>query len=226
MPRTRIKICGVRDADTALLAAECGADAIGLVFVKLSPRYVTPEQAWDIASYLPPFVTTVGLFVNQKLEAIEETRSECPFIITQLHGEESEPTVRACGPHVIKAMRFDANTTELDLMRWNNFREIDAILVDGGSGGEGVTLDWHALAKLAPACEHPIILAGGLTPESVGEAIRIVRPWAVDVSSGVEREKGVKDPELIAAFCDAVRQADAELDDEEDIGTDPGDVAD
>ncbi|HVZ94085.1 MAG TPA: phosphoribosylanthranilate isomerase [Phycisphaerales bacterium] len=208
MSRTRIKICGIKDIETAMVAAECGADAIGLVFVKLSPRYVEPEQAWEIVTYLPPFVTSVGLFVNAKPDAIDEVREQCPFDQVQLHGDESEPVVRACGPRVIKAVKFDAATIEHELLRWNNFREVDAVLVDGGSGGEGVALDWEALAKVREASSHPIILAGGLTPENVGEAIRIVEPWAVDVSSGVEKEKGVKDHALIAAFCDAVREAD------------------
>lgn len=218
MSRTRIKICGVRDVETALVAAECGADAIGLVFVKLSPRAVEPEQAWDIISYLPPFVASVGLFVNPKPEAVEAVREVCPFDHAQLHGQESEPTVRECGPRVIKAIRFDPATIEHELIRWNRFREVDAVLVDGGSGGEGVTLDWEALARAAEASEQPIILAGGLTPENVGEAIRIVRPWAVDVSTGVERERGVKDPSLIAEFCEAVRLADDELLEADDSG--------
>lgn len=210
MARTRIKICGLRDADTALIAAECGADAIGLVFAPNSPRYVDPERAWEIASFLPPFVATVGLFVNPSPEQVDEVREQCPVDFVQLHGQESEPVVRDCGPMVIKAVRFDPATIEAELRRWSRFEEIEAILVDGSAGGEGVALDWRALADVQDACDHPIILAGGLTPENVGEAIRIVRPWAVDVSSGVERERGVKDPALIAAFCRAVREADAD----------------
>lgn len=214
MPRTRIKICGVRDADTALAAAECGADAIGLVFVKTSPRYVGPAAAWDIAAYLPPFVSSVGLFMNTKPDEIEKVRELCPFDLVQLHGQEPEPTVRALGSGVIKAVRFDAATIEADLMKWSRLTEVEAVLVDGSAGGEGEAFDWEALAKVTDSCAHPIILAGGLTPQNVGDAIRIVRPWAVDVSSGVEREKGVKDIELIAEFCEAVRLADLEDDDE------------
>jgi len=223
MGRTRIKICGVRDVDTALIAAECGADAVGLVFVKLSPRAVTPEAAWEIVSHLPPFVTSVGLFVNAKPETIEEVREACPFDQTQLHGEESEPVVRACGPRVIKAVRFDPATITGEFHRWNQFREVDALLIDGGAGGEGRTLDWEALAEAASGCQLPIILAGGLTPENVADAVRIVRPWAVDVSSGVERERGVKDHARIAAFCEAVHSADEDLAGLENGGGDPAD---
>jgi len=209
MARTRIKICGVKDVDTALFAAESGADAVGLVFATLSPRYVEPQVAWEIASFLPPFVTSVGLFVNPKPKDVEATREDCPFDLVQLHGQESEPTVRACGPSVIKAIKFDPATIEADFHKWNQVDAIDGLLIDGSAGGEGVALDWEALAKVTEQSEHPIILAGGLTPENVGEAIRVVRPWAVDVSSGVESERGVKDLDLIAAFCEAVRKADA-----------------
>lgn len=210
MPRTRIKICGIRDEDNALAAAEAGADAIGFMFVKSSVRYIDPEEAWSIACYLPPFITKVGVFANAKPDDYEAVREICPFDFGQLHGTEAEPTVRDCGPEIIKAVRFDPATIEMELRRWSRIGEIDAILIDGSSGGEGLTVDWHALAAVASACDHPLILAGGLTPENVGEAIRVVRPWAVDVSSGVEVERGVKDAALIAAFCDAVRRADAQ----------------
>ncbi len=212
MPRTRVKICGVRDEETALCAAECGADAIGMVFVKSSPRYIDPDRAWEIASFLPPFVSTVGLFVNVKAADIEAIRAVCPFDFSQLHGQESEPVVRECGPMVIKAVQFDPATIEGELRRWSRFSEVGAILIDGSAGGEGRALDWNALAAVQDASDHPLILAGGLTPENVGEAIRTVQPWGVDVSSGVERERGVKDPRLIAEFCRAVREADAGLD--------------
>lgn len=212
MFRTRVKICGVRDEETALWAAECGADAVGLVFVKSSPRYVEPARAWEISSYLPPFVSTVGLFVNLKAPDIEVIRALCPFDFSQLHGQESEPVVRECGPMVIKAIRFDPQTIETELRRWSRITEIGALLIDGSAGGEGQALDWNALAEVQDASAHPLILAGGLTPENVGEAIRTVQPWGVDVSSGVERERGVKDPLLISEFCQAVREADAEMD--------------
>lgn len=211
MGRTRIKICGVTDASAALVAADAGADAIGLVFAPGSPRLITPEQAWSIAEALPPFVTTVGLFVDADLDEILAAKDGCPFHLTQMHGSEAEPVVRRCGPDLIKAVRYDAGTIEGELRRWSAIGELDAVLVDGGAGGRGERVDWAHLGEVAGACDHPLMLAGGLTPENVGEAIRAVRPWAVDVSSGVERERGVKDAGLIRAFCAAVREADGGL---------------
>ncbi|MBL0927307.1 MAG: phosphoribosylanthranilate isomerase [Phycisphaerales bacterium] len=213
MHRTRIKICGVRDPDTALVAAECGADAVGFVFVKSSPRYIEPELAWETACYLPPFITKVGLFVNARPEAFHAVREACPFDTAQLHGTESEPTVRACGPGVIKALKFDPTTIEADLLKWAQIDDVDALLIDGSDGGLGQTFNWRRLAEVQEMAAQPLIIAGGLTPENVGEAIDLLRPWAVDVSSGVEVEgqPGVKDPDKIAAFCEAVRRADASM---------------
>jgi phosphoribosylanthranilate isomerase len=209
MARTRIKICGVRDVETALIAAECGADAVGLVFAPSSVRRIDPGWAWEIACALPPFVAKVGLFVDAGASRYHEVMERCPCDYGQLHGSESVGEVRECGPRVIKAVLFDAATIEAEFEKWNGVAEVEALLVDGGAGGEGRALDWAALARVREACEHPIILAGGLTAENVGEAIRVVRPWAVDVSSGVESSRGVKDAALIEAFCEAVRAADA-----------------
>ena len=208
MRRTRIKICGVRDATSALVAAECGADAVGFVFVEHSPRFITPEDAWPILEALPPFVQTVGLFADADLEDLLIAKDACPFHLAQLHSVEAEPVVRRCGPDLIKAVRYEPDTIEHELRRWSAVGEIDALLIDGGPGGTGERVDWEHLASVASASAHPLILAGGLTPENVAEAIATVRPFAVDVSSGVERERGVKDPALIRAFCEAVRDAD------------------
>lgn len=206
--RTRIKICGVTTPDAARAAADSGADAIGLVFVPGSPRVIDPAKAWEIVRTLPPFLASVGLFRNATVDQYIETERQCPTDFGQLHGDEPEEVVQQCGPRVIKAIRFDAATIEQDLARWSAIDEVDAVMVDGGAGGEGVALDWEALARNAHACAKPLILAGGLTPENVGEAVWIVRPFAVDVSSGVEREPGVKDLGKIEAFCAAVRAAD------------------
>jgi len=208
--RTRIKVCGLRDAEAAQAALGAGADTLGFVFVKSSPRFIEPEAAWAIIRGLPPMHTTVGLTAGASVEGYSKIERACPTDYGQLHGDEPEDVVRACGPRVIKAVRFDAGTIEAELRRWGSVEEVDAILVDGSSGGMGESFDWSALAS-AP-CEKPIVLAGGLTAENVGEAIRAVRPWAVDVSSGVERERGVKDHEMIRAFCAKVREADATLD--------------
>ncbi len=209
--RTRIKVCGVRDIDTALAALGAGADTLGFVFVKKSPRFIEPEDAWAIIRRLPPMHTTVGLTVNASVEGFSKIERQCPTDYGQLHGDESVDVVKACGPRVIKAIEFDPATIEEDLRKWGAVDEVDAILIDGSSGGQGEAFDWSALGAVSAACKKPIVLAGGLTPANVGEAIRVVRPWAVDVSSGVERERGVKDHGLIREFCAAVRGADAAL---------------
>jgi len=206
--RTRIKICGVTTPDAARAAADSGADAIGLVFVPGSPRVIDPAKAWDIVRTLPPFMASVGLFRNATVDQYIETEQRCPTDYGQLHGDEPEEVVQQCGPRVIKAIRFDGATIEQDLARWSAIEEVDAVMVDGGAGGEGVALDWEALARAGHASAKPLILAGGLTPQNVGDAVRIVRPFAVDVSSGVESSPGVKDLEKIEAFCAAVQEAD------------------
>jgi len=211
MARTRIKICGIRDEESAFAAADSGADAIGLVFYPQSPRYIAPDEAWQLVGMLPPFVSSVGLFVNADLDRFMMIEEECPTDMSQLHGHEPEELVKQCGPNVIKAVRFDPATIAGDLERWDRVDEVNAILVDGSSGGQGTTFDWTSLASARERLSKPLILAGGLTPENVGEAIRTVRPFAVDVSSGVESSPGVKDVDLIEAFCRSVRRADAEL---------------
>lgn len=208
MSRTRIKICGIRDEDAAIAAIEAGADALGFIFVRSSARFIDPADAWSIASALPPFVSSVGVFMNTSVDHFCDVEEICPTTLAQLHGNEDEATVRQCGPGVIRGLRFDADTIDADLARWDAIDEVDAILVDGSAGGEGTTFDWQRLAQALAPISKRIILAGGLTPANVGDAIRTVRPYAVDVSSGVEKERGVKDPALIEAFCDAVRDAD------------------
>lgn len=211
MPRTRIKICGITDETGLFAAADAGADAVGFVFSPKSKRFIEPDEAFELAGMLPPFVSTVALFVDASVERFMEMEEQCPTSFSQLHGDESEEIVEACGPGVIKAIKFDAKTIEQQLNRWNDLDEVDAILVDGSAGGEGQTFEWEALARLRDRCNKPLIVAGGLTPKNVEEAIRIVRPFAVDVSSGVESSPGEKDPALIEAFCRAVRRADARL---------------
>ncbi|MBX3317377.1 MAG: phosphoribosylanthranilate isomerase [Phycisphaeraceae bacterium] len=210
MPRTRIKICGIRDLDTALACAEAGADAIGFVFVKASPRAITPDEAFDIQVSLPPFLSTVGLFKNASLDFFCDAEETCPTTMVQLHGDESDQLIQQCGPNLIKAITFDPATIEKDLARLSKITEVDAILIDGSAGGQGLTFDWNALKPHADTLELPLILSGGLTPANVADAIRTLRPYAVDVSSGVESAPGIKDPALIHAFCDAVRRADGE----------------
>lgn len=209
--RTRIKICGVRTPDDVRAAVYAGADAVGFVFHKPSARSIKPEAAWALSQSIPPFVSTVGLFVDLSVDEFCQIEEACPTILNQLHGSEDEETVSACGPSVIKAIRFDPATIESNIERWESNDDVAAILVDGSAGGEGKAFDWQPLAPLVETCEKPIILAGGLNPENVADAIRIVRPFAVDVSSGVEKKPGVKDPALIEAFCRAVRRADSSV---------------
>lgn len=221
MPRTRIKICGLRDASSAAAAVQAGADALGFVFVQSSPRNIEPADAWAIIGTLPPFVASVGLYQDATVEQFCDIEEVCPTNYAQLHGSEDEDTAKRCGPGVIKAIRYDPATIAAELKRWGGIDEVDAILVDGSAGGAGETLDWKGLAAVLEVARRdaiagrgpvlkPIILAGGLTPENVGEAVRTVRPFGVDVSSGVEKKRGVKDAGLIAAFCRSVRAADAD----------------
>lgn len=211
MHRTRIKICGIRTPDAALAAVESGADAIGFVFVPGTPRAIDPEEAAGIMFALPPMVTTVGVFADVSVDRFTEVEESCPTTLVQFSGDEPEVRVRQCGPNMIKGVRFQAATIARDLRRWDSVDEVDAILVDGSSGGQGVTFDWRLLVPAMEGVQKPILIAGGLTPANVGEAIRAIRPYAVDVSSGVERDRGVKDAGLIRDFCRAVREADAAL---------------
>lgn len=209
MGRTRIKICGVKDVETALVAAEAGADAVGFIFIRNSPRFIDPDEAQDVMFSLPPMVSTVGVFMNHSPDAFADIEERCPTTHTQLHGNENDEVVRACGP-AIKAIRYDAATIAKELVRWDECEDVEALLIDGPAPGEGVPFKWTDLPPLLERIEKPVFLAGGLTPDNVAEAIRIVRPYGVDVSSGVEKARGEKDPALIEAFCAAVRRADAQ----------------
>jgi len=205
--RTRIKICGVRDPETALLAAEAGADLVGVVRVPGTPRYVDAETAESIRVALPPGAEPVAVFRNQSPEAILGWTGTW----VQLHGDESPDDARL-PRRVIKAVEPDAAVID----RWRRSGIAAGLLVDGPVPGSGLPFDPSALDDLHPMIRHqsPIIYAGGLTPENVGEVIRRVRPWAVDVSSGVESARGVKDAARIEAFCRAVRAADRAVEDE------------
>ncbi|RNC82072.1 MAG: phosphoribosylanthranilate isomerase [Phycisphaera sp.] len=211
MGRTRIKICGITTREAMHAAAGAGADAVGFVFVEKSPRNIHPREAWRMACELPPMVTTVGLYVNPSLDEFAEIEQQCPTMLTQLHGNEQDRLVKELGPELIKAVKFDPETIAGRLKHYDAIDEVSAILVDGSDGGEGVAFDWSLLAEAAEGITTPIILAGGLDPSNVGEAIEKARPFAVDVSSGVESERGVKDLGKIRAFCQAVQTADSKL---------------
>ncbi len=209
--RTRIKICGIRDHEAALAAADAGADALGFVFVESSPRFIDPDDAAAIMYALPPMVTPVGVVRDLSVDEFGDLEQACPCVLMQLHGDEDDKTVAQCGPGIIRAIRFNPETIDADLKRWSRLTEVDAILVDGSAGGEGASFDWNRLADAARATPlpKPIIVAGGLNPDNVAGAIAACHPWAVDVSSGVESAPGVKDLGAVRAFCEAVRDADA-----------------
>lgn len=201
----RIKICGITHIDDALQACACGADALGLVFYEKSPRCVTREHARAIVAALPPFVTTVGLFVNEDPETIRKIVDYCGLDVIQLHGDEG-PDACLFPPHrVLKALRVRGEESLVGIEAY----AVSALLLDAwhpeSYGGTGQLGDWKLAARLA--AERPVILAGGLNPENVAEAIRQVRPYGVDVSSGVESSPGRKDPALVAAFIRNARAA-------------------
>ena len=211
--RTRVKVCGIKDPASAGVAAEAGADAIGFILVPGLPRTIEPEAAAAIMYALPPMVNSVGVVRDLSVDEFAELEQRCPCELMQLHGDEDDKTVAACGPGVIKAFKFEADTITADLRRWSRLGEVAAGLVDGSSGGAGESFEWARLtdALAEVALPKPVIVAGGLNPDNVGDAIRACRPWAVDVSSGVESSPGVKDHGAIRAFCEAVREADASL---------------
>lgn len=206
MTRTRIKICGLTRENDVDAAVEAGADAIGLVFYPPSPRYVSPARAAELAARIPPFVTTVGLFVNAEPEFVQEVLAEVPLQLLQFHGDEDEAACGRYGRPWIRAARVRPG---IDLVEFAACHSSAAgILLDAyveGYGGGGKVFDW----SLIPAeIGRPLILSGGLDPDNVVDAVRRVRPWAVDVSSGVESGKGIKDAAKIAAFVAGVRHAD------------------
>jgi len=199
-----VKICGLRDIDTALFAAREGADAIGLVFHAASPRHVAVEQAAAIAGALPPFVSVVGLFVDAPGDTVRSVMNRVGLDILQFHGDEPPEFCAAFGRPYLRAIRMAEGVDLLECAQ--RFSSAKALLLDahvpGEAGGTGQAFDWGRIPQGLPL---PIILSGGLDAENVGRAIREVRPWAVDVSSGVERERGVKDPAKIAAFIRSAR---------------------
>jgi phosphoribosylanthranilate isomerase len=194
----RVKICGITSVQDALHAVRCGADALGLVFYPKSPRCLTRQQAREIVAALPPFVVPVGLFVNCPAAEIGDIAAGCGFDTVQLHGEETPDDCRLGPLRVIKALRVKDRAS---LAAIDDY-QVSALLLDawvpGTYGGTGQTFNWQLAASAAR--RHRIVLAGGLSPANVAEAVNIVRPYAVDVSSGVERAPGQKDPELVAAF--------------------------
>jgi phosphoribosylanthranilate isomerase len=200
---TRVKICGITSERDAASAIEAGADALGFVFYEKSPRFVTREIARDIIAKVPPFITTVGVFVNETADVIKGLREFVPLDRVQLHGDEPPEFSELLGPGVIKALRIKGEEDILVLKDYNATAFLLDAFVDGKPGGTGATFDW-AIALEAKRYGR-IILSGGLTPENVAEAVVRAAPYAVDVSSGVESSPGVKDPDKIRRFIEEAK---------------------
>ncbi|MCE9660853.1 MAG: phosphoribosylanthranilate isomerase [Burkholderiales bacterium] len=207
--RTRIKICGVSRPEDVAAAVDAGADAIGLVFHPGSPRHVTLTQATALALALPPYVTPVGLFVNADAAKLAAAVAAIPTLVLQFHGDETPAQCAAAGRPFLKAARMAPG---LDLLNFSRrFSGAQGLLLDAhveAFGGSGKVFDWSLVPRGVP---HRLVLSGGLHAGNVGSGIREIRPWAVDVSSGVESTRGVKDAAAIHAFCDAVREADLRI---------------
>ena len=205
----KVKICGITSAEDACRAVESGADAIGLMFYEKSPRHVTLAEAAWISRAVPPFISKVGVFVNSDRETVEEAVQYCGLDALQFHGEETPSFCESFLPRkTIKAFRVkDAATLEVLL---EYYGRVDAVLLDsyvaGQRGGTGATFNWD-LARRAKEGGVPVVLAGGLTPDNVAKAVRLVGPYGVDVSSGVESAPGRKDGEKVAAFIRAAKAA-------------------
>ncbi|MHB8346549.1 MAG: phosphoribosylanthranilate isomerase [Acidiferrobacterales bacterium] len=201
--RTRVKICGITRLEDALVAADAGADAIGFVFEERSPRFIEPQQARAIALALPPFLTVVGLFVNAPAERIRQVLTEVPLGLLQFHGQEEPGQCRQFGRPYLKAVHMRDGSEPQRALR--QYEDAAGLVFDAYSpeaaGGMGRRFDWRWLPQ---GIGRRLILAGGLTAGNVSEAIREVRPFAVDVSSGVECSKGIKDSAMIDAFMHSV----------------------
>ncbi len=199
----KVKICGNTNLEDTMAAVEAGADAVGFVFYARSPRATTPKSVAAIVSHLPPYVMPVGVFVNEDLGVVRKIMEDCNIPLAQLHGDESPQYCALLGRPIIKAIRV---RDRRDLDRMASYQVGGFVLdafVEGVPGGTGVTLDWDLAGEAQKL--GPIILAGGLTPDNVAEAVRRVRPYGVDVSSGVESSPGVKDHAKVRAFITNAR---------------------
>lgn len=203
----KVKICGITNEQDAKAAVEAGADALGFIMYRKSPRFVEAAVAKRIIHGLPPFVAAVGVFVNEDAAVVRRLMDECGLTLAQLHGDESAAYCEGLGRPSMKALRLKDRSTFLTLAELQGRANVRAFVLDAFSdhayGGTGQTIDWTLAAEAARASR--IILAGGLTPENVGEAIRQVRPYGVDVSSGVEARPGQKDHAKVQAFIQTAR---------------------
>jgi phosphoribosylanthranilate isomerase len=203
----KVKVCGITNAEDALAAVRAGADALGFIFYEKSPRYVVPAVAAAIIAELPPLVTPVGVFVNEGLATVRSIMDTCGLTLAQLHGDEQASYCRELSRPTMKALRLKDRASLLAMAEYQGRGGVRGFVLDTFSelayGGTGQVTDWSLAGEAAKST--PILLAGGLTPENVVEAIRTVHPYGVDVSSGVESAPGKKDHARISAFIDAVR---------------------
>jgi phosphoribosylanthranilate isomerase len=207
--RLVVKICGITTPEDAAMAAAAGADALGLNFWPGSKRVVSVAQARRIIEAVPPFVWVVGVFVNAKVAEVQAVAQAVGLHGVQLHGDESPREASQTGRFTIKALQVRDTSVTAEVAR---YRDVDALLLDAaqsGYGGGGKTFDWRLARRIAR--ERPILLAGGLDPKNVGQAVKQVRPLGVDVASGVERAPGIKDVRKVRAFIRAARAAQGEL---------------
>ena len=202
---TKIKICGITNIDDALFASDLGVDALGFNFYRKSPRFIEPQKAAEIIAQLPPFVVPVGIFVNEREEKVRNVMFTTGIKILQFHGDERPEFCERFATRVIKAFQVSDKESLKHVVHYH----VSALLLDsyqeGARGGTGVTFDWH-LAVVAKTFGR-VILAGGLTPKNVAEAVKLVQPYGVDVAGGVEKEKGIKDHAKMKKFITEVRKA-------------------
>jgi phosphoribosylanthranilate isomerase len=216
--RTRIKLCGLTREEDVLAAATAGADAIGLVFYEGSARYVAPERAAQLLAALPPFICSIGLFVNASAEQVQQVTDHVPLTGLQFHGDETPEQCATIAAAVkrpfLRALRVKPETKPDDLLEYARFYRLASPFFSGllldtwveGYGGSGKAFDWSLVPK---EIAHQVVLSGGLTVQNVTEAVQRLRPHAVDVSSGIEHSKGIKDAAKMQAFVHAVRAAES-----------------
>ena len=206
-PSMKVKICGITNAEDAQVAVLAGADALGFVFYSKSPRFVEPKVAKQIISGLPPFVLPIGVFVNEEPKVVRNVMEECGLALAQLHGDETPAYCESLERPVLRGIRLRDRGSFLAMAEYKGRAGVRGFVVDAFSesayGGTGKTTEWDLAVEAARAA--PILLAGGLTPENVQEAIQKVKPYGVDVSSGIEASPGKKDPAKVQAFIHAAK---------------------
>ncbi len=199
----RLKVCGITRLEDALLASSLGVDALGFVFYKKSPRYIDPKDAQNIIQQLPPFMTVVGLFVNPTQQEVDEALTQCALDVIQLHGDESADFCQQQSRRVVKAVAISTPDDVDKIKAFDCAVLLDAKAPDGVYGGAGKAFDWSMLANIKH--KHPLILAGGIDSENIIDAKQVKGLYALDVSSGVESAKGIKDKQKMIELCEKLK---------------------